>query len=59
MKDFGYSVSDLAMKCEGAEKQCSYDLVLHSDATHNFTELADSLGTMQGVVAFSLTPMRD
>jgi len=59
LKDFGYSISDLAMKCERTEKQRSYDLVLHSDATHNFNELAEALDIIPGVASFSLIPMRD
>jgi len=57
MKGFGYSVLELSVT--SAEKHFAYDLVLQSDASHNFNDLADALGKMQGVAAFSLSPMRD
>jgi len=59
MKDFGYTVVETALSWAGAEKHFAYDLVLQADAAHNFNDLADTLGKMQGVAAFSLTPMRD
>jgi len=58
MKSYGYSIMELSV-ASSAEKHFSYDLVLQSDATHNFNDLADALGKMQGVSAFSLSPMRD
>ncbi len=59
MKDFGYTLAETSLSSASAEKHFSYDLVLHSDATHNFNDLADALGRMKGVAAFSLAPMRD
>jgi putative Mg2+ transporter-C (MgtC) family protein len=59
MKDFGYTVVETALTSAALEKHFSYDLVLQADAAHNFNDLADALGKMQGVAAFSLTPMRD
>jgi len=58
MKGYGYTVLELSV-ASSAEKHFSYDLVLQSDASHNFNDLADALGKMQGVTAFSLSPMRD
>jgi putative Mg2+ transporter-C (MgtC) family protein len=59
MKGYGYSVMELSVSSSAPEKHFSYDLVLQSDATHNFNDLADALGKMTGVTAFSLSPMRD
>jgi len=59
MKDYGYTVVETAVTSATVEKHFSYDLVLQSDATHNFNDLAEALGKMQGVAAFTLTPMRD
>jgi len=59
MKDYGYTVVETSVTSATVEKHFSYDLVLQSDATHNFNDLAEALGEMQGVAAFNLTPMRD
>jgi putative Mg2+ transporter-C (MgtC) family protein len=59
MKDYGYTLAETSLSAATKEKHFSYDLVLHADATHNFNDLADALGKMQGVAAFSLSPMRD
>jgi len=59
MKGFGYTLMEMSLTSSTAEKHFSYDLVLQSDASHNFNDLADALGKMQGVAAFSLSPMRD
>lgn len=59
MKDFGYTLVETSLTSAAAEKHFSYDLVLQADATHNFNDLADALGKMTGVAAFSLVPMRD
>lgn len=59
MKEFGYTMLELSLTSSEPDKHFSYDLVLQADASHNFNDLADALGRMQGVAAFSLSPMRD
>ena len=59
MKEFGYTVVELSLSSAAAEKHFSYDLVLQSDATHNFNDLANALEKMPEIAAFSLAPMRD
>ena len=58
-KDIGYTLGDVSCKSDRQEKHFSYDLVLHSDASHNFQDLANALAGIEGVVAYSLVPMRD
>ncbi len=58
-KELGYMVGDISCKADQVEKHFFYDLVLFSDASHNFQDLADALSKMNGVSAYSLVPMRD
>lgn len=58
-KDLGYTLGDVSCKSDLQEEHFSYDLVLHSDASQNFQDLADALAGVEGVVSYSLVPMRD
>lgn len=59
MRKFGFSVGDFACQSDKTQKHVSYDMVLHSDASHNFNELVDTLDHMESVLSYTLSPMRD
>lgn len=59
MRKFGFSVGDFSCQSDKGQKHISYDMVLHSDASHNFNELVSELDHMESVLAYTLSPMRD
>lgn len=59
MRRFGYSVGDYSCQNDKAQKHVCYEMVLHSDATHNFNELLSELDHMEAVLSYTLSPMRD
>lgn len=59
MRQFGFSVGDFACQSDKGKNQFSYDMILHSDASHNFNELVNRLDHMEPVLSYTLSPMRD
>ena len=59
MRKFGFSVGDFTCQSDKIQKHICYDMVLHSDASHNFNELVNELDHMESVLSYSLSPMRD
>jgi putative Mg2+ transporter-C (MgtC) family protein len=59
MRKFGFTVGDYSCQNDKGQKHVCYEMVLHSDATHNFNELLNALDRMESVSAYNLSPMRD
>jgi putative Mg2+ transporter-C (MgtC) family protein len=59
MRRFGFSVGDYSCQNDKGAKHIVYEMVLHSDATHNFNELLSELDHMEAVLSYTLSPMRD
>ena len=59
MRQFGFSVGDYSCQNDKGNKHIIYEMVLHSDAKHNFSELLNELDRRENVISYALSPMRD
>ena len=59
LRQFGYTILEMACQSDRAEKHFEYDLVLQGDGTHNFNQLIDVLRQRQDLVEFRVSPVRD
>ena len=59
MRKFGFSVGDYSCQNDKGTRHIVYEMVLHSDATHNINELLSELDHMESVLSYNLSPMRD
>jgi putative Mg2+ transporter-C (MgtC) family protein len=59
LRQFGYTILEMACQSDQAEKHFEYDLVLQGDGTHNFNQLVDVLRKHEDLVQFRLSPVRD